>query len=42
MEDRDIHNPEKLTGGIMASEPERIALQNALGESLHDVFRVFE
>ncbi len=42
LESRDIHNPERLTGGIMASEPERQALKNALGEDLKDVFRVFE
>ena len=41
LEDRDIHNPKKLTGGIMASIPEREMLQKALG-SLQDVFRVFE
>ncbi len=41
-EARDIHDPERLTGGIMASEPERSALTEALGERLHDVFRVFE
>jgi exodeoxyribonuclease-3 len=41
-EARDIHDPERLTGGIMASEAERAALQAALGERLSDVFRVFE
>ncbi len=39
---RDIHDPERLTGGIMASEPERTALAAALGDRLIDVFRVFE
>lgn len=39
---RDIHDPERLSGGIMASDAERSALQEVLGERLHDVFRVFE
>ncbi|KZR74907.1 exodeoxyribonuclease III [Prochlorococcus marinus] len=42
LEARDIHNPERQTGGIMASKLEREALQNVLGDRLHDVFRVFE
>jgi exodeoxyribonuclease-3 len=42
LEDRDLHDPARLTGGIMASEPERAALRAALGERLSDVFRVFE
>ena len=41
-EARDIHDPERLTGGIMASEPERQALAAALGDRLQDAFRVFE
>lgn len=41
-EARDIHDPERLTGGIMASEAERTALAAALGDRLSDVFRVFE
>ncbi len=41
-EDRDLPDPQRLTGGIMASEPERQALRELLGERLHDVFRVFE
>ena len=41
-EDRDIHNPEKLCGGLMASEQERIALKDLLNNKLEDVFRVFE
>ncbi len=41
-EDRDLHDPERLTGGIMASEPERAALRAVLGDRLTDVFRVFE
>lgn len=31
LEARDIHDPARLTGGIMASEPERVALLAALG-----------
>jgi exodeoxyribonuclease III len=42
LESRDIHDPERLSGGIMASEPERQALLEALGDHLSDVFRVFE
>ncbi len=41
-EARDIHDPDRLTGGIMASADERQALQAVLGERLHDVFRIFE
>jgi exodeoxyribonuclease-3 len=41
-EDRDLPNPERQTGGIMASAAERQALKAVLGEQLHDVFRVFE
>jgi exodeoxyribonuclease-3 len=41
-EARDLPNPERQTGGIMASEAERQALREVLGERLHDVFRVFE
>ncbi|MCP9890646.1 exodeoxyribonuclease III [Cyanobium sp. Aljojuca 7D2] len=42
LEARDIHDPDRLSGGIMASDAERTALQAALGERLSDVFRVFE
>jgi exodeoxyribonuclease-3 len=42
LEDRDIHDPGRLSGGIMASGPERDALRLALDERLGDVFRVFE
>jgi len=42
LEARDIHHPERLTGGIMASELEREALLTVLGDRLQDVFRVFE
>jgi exodeoxyribonuclease-3 len=41
-EDRDLPNPERQTGGIMASAAERQALGKVLGDRLHDVFRVFE
>ena len=41
-EARDLHDPERLSGGIMASDPERQALQALLGERLQDAFRVFE
>ncbi len=41
-EARDIHDPDRLTGGIMASADERQALQAVLGDRLHDVFRIFE
>jgi len=42
LEARDIHDPARLTGGIMASEAERLALREALGERLVDGFRLFE
>jgi len=42
LEDRDIHDPGRLSGGIMASAAERQALQTALAGELHDVFRLFE
>ncbi|MFZ9172327.1 exodeoxyribonuclease III [Vulcanococcus sp.] len=42
LEDRDLPDPQRLTGTIMASEPERSALRQALGDRLSDVFRVFE
>jgi exodeoxyribonuclease-3 len=41
-EARDLHDPERLSGGIMASEPERSALRDLLGERLRDAFRLFE
>ena len=41
-EDRDLADPQRQSGGIMASEPERQALRQLLGERLHDVFRTFE
>ncbi len=42
LEDRDIHNPERLSGGIMASLQERQALCKIIGDELKDVFRLFE
>ena len=41
-EDRDIHDPQRLGGGIMASDPERRALADCLGDHLSDAFRLFE
>ena len=41
-EDRDLPDPARNSGGIMASPAEREALQALLGERLTDVFRVFE
>ena len=41
-EARDIHDPERLSGGIMASAAEREALSTVLNGRLQDVFRVFE
>lgn len=41
LEDRDIHDPAKLTGQIMASEPERQQLQEILQLGFADVFRKF-
>ena len=42
MEARDIHDPQRLGKGIMASDSERTALREALGEHLSDAFRLFE
>ncbi|MFN7898262.1 MAG: exodeoxyribonuclease III [Synechococcaceae cyanobacterium] len=41
-EDRDLHDPARLTGGIMASEPERQALRALTSDQLADAFRLFE
>jgi exodeoxyribonuclease-3 len=41
-EDRDIHDPARLSGGIMASAAERQALQALSGDQLADAFRMFE
>ena len=42
LEDRDLHNPSRLSGGIMATEIEREALKACLGDDLRDAFRLFE
>ncbi len=42
LEDKDIHNPKKLSGKIMASQKERDLLREALGKDLKDAFRIFE
>jgi exodeoxyribonuclease-3 len=42
LEARDLHDPARLTGGIMASDEERQALRAALGDHLSDAFRLFE
>ncbi len=39
---KDIHDPQRYEGGIMASEIERNALNNVLKERLIDSFRVYE
>ena len=41
-EARDLPDPDRQSGGIMASEPERQALAAALGNRLQDAFRLFE
>ncbi len=41
-QDRDLHDPARFAGSIMASEPERQALRELLGERLTDAFRLFE
>ncbi len=41
-EDRDIHDPEKWREKILASTPEREALQALFDLGLHDSFRLFE
>ena len=42
LNDNDIHDPDKFTGGIMASEIERKMLKEVLGSRFIDSFRVFE
>ncbi len=42
LEARDLPDPERLSGGIMASDRERDALTTALGPDLQDAFRLFE
>ena len=41
-EARDMHDPKRLSGGIMASDAERTALGEVVGERLGDAFRLFE
>ncbi len=41
-EKRDIHDPIRLNGGIMASKQEREVLLKVLDQRLEDIFRVFE
>ena len=42
LEDNDIHNPKRLTGGIMASKEERKQLKSIIEGSFQDAFRLFE
>ena len=42
LEARDLPDPDRQSGGIMASDPERSALRAALGPDLQDAFRLFE
>ena len=42
LEARDLPDPDRLSGGIMASDRERDALRAALGPDLQDSFRLFE
>ena len=42
LEARDIHDPDRLSGSIMASDAERDAFREALGDRLQDAFRMFE
>ena len=41
-EDRDLHDPTRLSGGIMASDAERQALRTITSDQLADAFRLFE
>jgi len=41
-EARDLHDPERLSGTIMASDAEREALKRVLGDRMADAFRLFE
>lgn len=41
-EDRDLPDPQRLTGGIMATTAERQALQQLIDHRLSDAFRLFE
>lgn len=40
-EDGDVHDPIKWAGGVLVSEPERLALQNLMALGLRDAFRLF-
>ncbi|MEB3240548.1 MAG: exodeoxyribonuclease III [Synechococcus sp.] len=42
LEDRDLPDPARLNGTIMASTAERDALRTCLGDDLRDAFRLFE
>ena len=42
LSDKDIHDPHKYNGGIMASEIERNALNNVLKGKFIDSFRIYE
>ena len=42
LNDNDIHDPDKFTGSIMASEIERKLLRKALSSRFRDSFRIFE
>lgn len=42
LEDRDLPDPARLNGTIMASTAERDALRACLGDDLRDAFRLFE
>ena len=42
LNDNDIHAPDELAGGIMASEIERQILKKMIGKRFIDSFRVFE
>jgi len=41
-EDRDIHDPAKWEGQVLASEPERTAFRSLLSLGLHDAYRRFD
>ena len=41
-DDRDVHEPAKLAGGVLVSEPERMAYRELLALGLEDVFRRFQ
>ena len=41
-EDRDVHDPAAWAGQVLASEPERAALQRLIALGFSDAFRLFE